>query len=157
MLSPTRDVSNVAERARTACREVSGTSPGSSRFARKTSGSRKADKEEVQKEKVKLLMKIDELLEQEEKLQARIESLQAENDFTTEQLNNMKAKMEAMKKMLTETPKIPEFDSRGTRVDLVNLLDLQLLSNDEKSDDDAGPDFEGNHKDEDEEFDHPDL
>ena len=40
VLSPTRDVSTVAEGARTACREVPGTSPGSSRFARKTSGLR---------------------------------------------------------------------------------------------------------------------
>ena len=53
----------------------------------------KAREEEVQKaetEKTELQEKLDEMIKQEEVLAAKVESLQADNDFTHEQLTNMK-------------------------------------------------------------------
>ena len=46
--------------------------------------------ERVEKEKVELQEKIDTMLKEEEALSAKVESLQADNDFTKEQLTNMK-------------------------------------------------------------------
>ena len=42
-----------------------------------------------------------------------MESLQADNDFTKEQLTNMKTKMEAIKEKDGDNQYIPEFESTG--------------------------------------------
>lgn len=44
----------------------------------------------VEREKMDLQEMLDEMIKQEEILSARVESLQADNDFTNEQLTNMK-------------------------------------------------------------------
>ncbi len=43
----------------------------------------------------------------------QVESLQADNDFTKEQLTNMKIKMEAIKEKDGDNQYIPEFESTG--------------------------------------------
>ena len=43
----------------------------------------------------------------------QVESLQADNDFTKEQLTNMKTKMEAIKEKDGDNQYIPEFESTG--------------------------------------------
>ena len=46
-------------------------------------------------------------------LQAKVESLQANNDFTKEQLTNLKAKMEALRESNGDTPRICEQENKG--------------------------------------------
>jgi len=96
------------------------------------------EKSKAETEKSELQEKLDEMIKQEEVLSAKVESLQADNDFTHEQLTNMKARMEAIKEKSLECGEnieIPEYESQGIQVELVNLLDLQMLQASSKSGD----------------------
>lgn len=44
----------------------------------------------------------------------QVESLQADNDFTKEQLTNIKTRMEAIKEKDGDNQYIPEFESTGS-------------------------------------------
>jgi chromosome segregation ATPase len=93
--------------------------------------------EKVEREKVELEAKLEEMVKQENLLAAKVESLQADNDFTNEQLTNIKVRMEAVKERTGDNVHIPCVESQGVQVDLVNLLDLQLLQSSSKEEEES--------------------
>lgn len=102
---------------------------------RDTENKHDTERSELQEKNTQLRTRLEESV-------AQVEMLHADNVFVNEQMANCKAMLECLKK--TDSPKISECISRGVQVELVNLLDLQLLSNGdspEKSDENNGNDW----------------
>ncbi|KAI0222371.1 hypothetical protein LSAT2_026382 [Lamellibrachia satsuma] len=97
-------------------------------------------KEELEKA-AKVHQELEEKLETKEKeeqaLRAQIEALRADNDFSSEQLSNIKARMESLKEENGGVSITPEQETRGVQVDLVSLMDLKFLTSIEKDADES--------------------